>query len=113
MVAVWNQEVNPWGETGGNPMVKMNWRGRDAWSYYRYPKTYPEVNPTGTPILPNAKYQNAWDTMYDYYVNIKGLPTFEQEDYGFTYNQTNTGLAFEAMAPERPLAPGAIPLGGP
>ena len=93
MVAVWNQKVNPWGATGGNPMVKVNYRVID--------------NYAATP-LPNPVYNNAWDAMYTYYVNQKGHPVFDMnangytlgnpEVPGFTYNNTNVDNAFSSAS---------------
>ena len=84
MVAVWNQKINPWGPTGGNPMVKVTYQGRPAWSYYRYPST----NPVVYGGLPTRNYQDAWDRMYDYYVvspNGPQLPTYDMEAKGYTF----------------------------
>ena len=97
-------------------MVKMNWRGRQAWSYYRYPSEFPVVNQTGFPILPSPNYNTAWNAMSSYYVDNQGLPTFDQnaagftlgnpETPGFTYNNTNTGVSFvSAGAPGKGYIP--------
>ena len=113
MVAVWNQKVNPWGATGGNPMVKVNFRGRQMWSYYKHPSTSPVIDQIGAIPLPNPKYQNAWDSMYSYYVIEKGLPVFDMaaagytlghpDVPGFTYNNTDNNNVFEAFKPSIPI----------
>ena len=89
MVAVWNQKVNPWGPTGGNPMVKVTFQGRPMWSYYRYPSTNP-VSGNGT--VPSVKYQRAWDVMYNYYVVD-------------SYNQTSVNNVFSTATKPGNFAP--------
>ena len=115
MVAVWNQRVNPWGATGGNPMVKVNYRGRDMWSFYKYPSSYPVIDNYGTTPLPNPVYNNAWNAMYTYYVDQKGHPVFDMnangytlgnpEVPGFTYNNTSVVNPFEYAVAGRIVDP--------
>ena len=110
MVAIWNQQLNPWGPTGGNPMVRMSFRGREGWSFYKYPSKNPVVQQSTPPFLPNANYNVAWDSMKSYYVDQEGLPTFDMNAEGFTlghpdvpgftYNNSITGLTLTAQPPK-------------
>jgi len=114
MVAVWNQKVNPWGPTGGNPMVLMTWQGREAWSWYKYPKDTPQV----TGLMPASNYQDAWDSMYYYYTQDPDgpkHPTFDMVGQGltlgnplvpgFTHNDARSGFTFQAEVPTFPWTP--------
>ena len=116
MVAVWNQKINPWGPTGGNPMVQVTFQGRLMWSYYRYPSKFPLSGNAGT--VPNRDYQKAWDAMYKYYVEDEAgpkLPTYDmvakgytfgsEEVPGFTYNSTTQNNVFTTTTVVPPFAP--------
>jgi hypothetical protein len=108
MVAVWNQKVNPWGPTGGNPMVEVILNGKRNWSYYKYPKKTPEYSSAAR--LPNREYNYAWNAMKRYYTNTKDFPSYDMNAEGltlgnplvpgFTYNSTGSGTLFTAQPPE-------------
>jgi len=119
MVAVWNQQINPWGPTGGNPMVFMNFRGRRGWSFYKHPSIFPVLQQSTTPRLPSADYNTAWDACKSYYVDQEGLPTLDlnaegftlgnPEVPGFTYNNVVTGNALAAASSFRPFVGTPLP----
>ena len=121
MVAVWNQKIDPWGPTGGNPMVEVIVNGRRAWSYYRYPSKNPVASfPAG---LPSRDYNTAWNAMSFYYTETKGHPTFDMnangftlgnpEVPGFTFNSTNAVLPTLASAPKVGVEVPGIPFTDP
>jgi len=105
MVAVWNQKIDPWGATSGNPMVSVIVNGKPSWSYFKWPKKTPEYSP---PKLPNRDYNFAWNSMYNYYTKVEGTPTFDMnaegftlgnpEVPGFTYNNADILNAFSTKA---------------
>ena len=125
------EQFNPFGPTGGNPMVKVvEVAGIPYWNFYKLLNnpaggTTFELNQTGNVPNGHPDYNTAWNEMYNWYVNggpagddIGGydLPTFGMSAEGFTlgnpevpgFTFNDIGLEITAETP----SVGVKPIGG-
>ena len=121
---------NPFGPTGGNPMVKtIEVAGTPYWSFYipifgsQYPNgvTFDIHKAVGRPFSSYEEYNDAWDAMYNFYTQPGvgfELPEFDMIANGFDLGNADVpGFTFSdpglQISAEPPKLGGYIPPGSP